>query len=108
MFQQLLLFTLLVPDALAADVAEPCRCPVPGLSGYWAVAIGAWWKIKSWSATPKLENLAEPCRIAVRGLSGHWPGPLVCRFFTLLKQGFWPLQNYMSTAFCMSLMATNW
>ena len=40
MFQQLLLFTLLVPTALAMDVPLPCRCAVPGLPGYLAVVIG--------------------------------------------------------------------
>lgn len=40
-FQQLVLFTLLVPSALAQSVAPSCRCPVPGTSGNTtAVVIG--------------------------------------------------------------------
>lgn len=38
-FQQLLLFTLLVPDSVAKDVPDPCRSAL--LPGYSAVVIGA-------------------------------------------------------------------
>jgi hypothetical protein len=40
-FQQLLLFTLLVPESVAKEVPDACRCSVPGALGYAAVVIGA-------------------------------------------------------------------
>lgn len=42
MLEQLVLFTLLLPQELAAGVIAGCRCAVPGLPDWTAVVMGGW------------------------------------------------------------------
>ena len=64
MLEQLVLFTLLLPQEGAAGVVAECRCAVPSLPDWTAVVIGGWrWAVHSAGLSAMLA-LPRACSLA--------------------------------------------